>query len=180
MNTHPTVIENFYVAKELFNAASTGLCGLFFVRWLATAAVTTRRPTSSSLLSALMMVMIPFVYFYAVANRPTRDSFDVKQQIKRVLRGYHLPADHPRRAQGFWHALAVRAAASVTTETMDWMVGTHRPCFWSLGGAAWLVTVQLPANDNETLVWIGIHGKWYYITNSRRVQDWIDQTGLFG
>ena len=160
--SYPATEESMFAAKELFNFAVTGLCGLFFLRWLTVAS------TPGSL-------VVPLLYVYAAVRCPARSSFDVKKHVKRVLRGHHLPADHPRQAQGFFQALAARAAASVVTETVEAVQGRYRHFFWSLGGAAWLVTVEFPSSSSTTspvvFMWIGIHGQWYYLTNSRRMEQ---------
>ena len=50
----------------------------------------------------LYLILLPLVYFYGLQTCPTVESFDAKKELKRVLRGHHLPEDHPNKPKGFF------------------------------------------------------------------------------
>lgn len=149
-----------FFTKEIFNWLGTAICGVLFLRLLVAA----RTPWAA---------LFPLLYMYGVMTCPKRDSFDTKKELKRVLRGHHLAADDPRKPQSFLGSMASRAAASVVTESVTMLTG-YRRLFWSLGAAAWLVTLDFPDMDGKFYVWIGFGGTWYYVTNNQQIELWID------
>jgi len=48
----------------------------------------------------LYVLAFPLVYLYLVLNCPTAESFDAKKELKRILRGHHLPENHPQKPKG--------------------------------------------------------------------------------
>jgi hypothetical protein len=116
------------------------------------------------LVSSLRMVflmLLPFFYFYAVQTCPLGSTFDAKRELKRVLRGYHLPDTHPDKPHGFLEGLAARVAAAVTTELAT-LPGYEISMMNPVGGAALFVTVTVPTVNME-YYWIGAMGRWYYV-----------------
>ena len=51
-------------------------------------------------LSSLVFLLLPFLYFYAVTTCPSTESFDPKKELKRVMRGAHLPEE--QQPKGFF------------------------------------------------------------------------------
>eukprot|EP00339_Tiarina_fusa_P006201 CAMPEP_0116999352 /NCGR_PEP_ID=MMETSP0472-20121206/2087_1 /TAXON_ID=693140 ORGANISM="Tiarina fusus, Strain LIS" /NCGR_SAMPLE_ID=MMETSP0472 /ASSEMBLY_ACC=CAM_ASM_000603 /LENGTH=270 /DNA_ID=CAMNT_0004698745 /DNA_START=61 /DNA_END=872 /DNA_ORIENTATION=+ len=110
---------------------------------------------------------IILLYLYMLQTCPSMRSFDAKKELKRVLRGHHLPEDHPDKPKGFFEDLAARVAASVTAElaTFPGYEMTMTP----FGGAAILVEVRVPT-AKTTCYWVGAFGKWHYV-HSREIPD---------
>lgn len=50
--------------------------------------------------TALIALGLPLFYLYLVQTCPPIASFDAKKELKRVLRGHHLPEDHPNKPKG--------------------------------------------------------------------------------
>lgn len=113
-------------------------------------------------LAGLYLLALPLLYFYAVQNCPSMESFDAKKELKRVLRGYHLPEDHPNKPKGFLEELAARVTAAVTTEIATFP--GYELEMTSLGGAAWIADVRVPTAKVQCY-WIGAFHKWHYITS---------------
>ena len=101
------------------------------------------------------------VWLYAKQTCPKEESFDVKKELKRVLRGYHLPDTHPDKPKGYFESITARVTASVTAEiaTLPGGVQVVKRPLW---GVAIITTAQVP-NTNMQYMWIGAFGTWYYI-----------------
>lgn len=112
--------------------------------------------------AGLYLLALPLLYFYAVQNCPSMESFDAKKELKRVLRGHHLPEDHPNKPKGFLEELAARVTATVTTEIATFP--GYEVDMTSLAGAAWIADVRIPTAKLQCY-WIGVFHKWYYITS---------------
>lgn len=65
-------------------------------------------------LSSLAFLLLPLLYFYASANLPSIESFDAKKELKRVMRGAHLPEN--QQPKGWVEQKLNRLAASISTE----------------------------------------------------------------
>lgn len=117
---------------------------------------------ASADLASLYLLALPLLYLYAVQTCPTMDSFDAKKELKRVLRGAHLPEDHPNKPKGLLEELAARVAASVTTELATFP--GYELDMTSLGGAVWIADVRVPSAKLQGY-WVGAFNKWYYITS---------------
>jgi hypothetical protein len=62
------------------------------------------------------VVAFPVVYLYAVKTCPSNESFDAKKELKRVMRGYHLPDNDPSKPKGFIGETLARVQAAATAE----------------------------------------------------------------
>jgi len=111
--------------------------------------------------STLMVLLLPTLYYYAINNCPTNHSFDPKKEIKRVLRGHHLPDNHPEKPkQDFFSQTFARLNATLSTELATTMGYTVK--IQNFGGAAVLATVTLPTTK-QNFYWVGIFNNWHYI-----------------
>jgi hypothetical protein len=108
----------------------------------------------------LFFLLIPLLYAYAVSSCPPLDSFDAKKELKRVLRGYHLPENDRNKPKGLLEEWAARITASVTAEVAT--LPGYEIDMMSLAGAALWTTVIVPS-VNLQCYWVGMNHKWYYI-----------------
>ena len=109
----------------------------------------------------LYILAMPILYLYLVQHCPTDASLDVKRELKRVLRGSHLPDDHPAKPKGLLSETLARLQASVTAEVATGLMG-YEVTFVSLAGAATVACVAVPAARMEYF-WVGVLDKWYYV-----------------
>lgn len=117
---------------------------------------------TSTLLATLLL---PGLYLYLVSTCPDMNTFDAKKELKRVLRGHHLPDTHPSKPKDFLSETVARVAASVTTEAM--MFTGYEIETLPLANAIIVQTVRVPS-AKLTCYWVGAANKWWYITS---VQD---------
>jgi len=71
------------------------------------------------LLQSLFMIsllLLPCVYLYAIQTCPAENSFDAKKELRRVLRGHHLPENHEAKPKSWLDKTIARVGAAVTTE----------------------------------------------------------------
>jgi hypothetical protein len=118
-----------------------------------------------STLSGLLVFLLPAAYVYGVISCPAQASFDTKQQLKRVLRGHHLPESHPDKPKGFWAESLARMQAAVTTELVtasSAFLGGYDVTMIPLAGAAVVARVRVPSIEQE-LYWLGCNYEWYYV-----------------
>ena len=115
-----------------------------------------------SSLMTLYIALIPFVLFYALQTCPTAESFEAKKEIKRVMRGHHLPEGHSNKPKGYLEQMAARVAATVTTELAT-MPG-YEISITTFGGIAIMANARLPTVNIE-YYWIGAFGRWFYVYN---------------
>ncbi|KAL3897689.1 MAG: hypothetical protein SGARI_006863 [Bacillariaceae sp.] len=108
----------------------------------------------------LIIVVLPLLYFYLLSTCPAMDTFDGKQQLKRVLRGYHLDVADPRKPKGMWEEWTARLTATVTTElaTMPGYTVEMLP----LAGAVVWTSMSVPT-ANLQCYWVGANHQWYYV-----------------
>jgi hypothetical protein len=113
----------------------------------------------ASSLASLSILLVPIVYFYLLTTCPTAESFDAKRELKRILRGHHLPDDHPDKPKGIFSETIARIQASVTTEiaTLPGYETTMVP----LAGAALIVCLRVPSVQKD-FYWIGAAKRWTY------------------
>ncbi len=111
-----------------------------------------------SALNVLAIFLVPVLYLYAAANCPTNNTFDAKKELKRVMRGAHLPEE--QKPKGFLEQGFSRLAASVTTELATSL--GYEVSLTDMLGAAKLACVKVPVANAE-FYWIGIFGKNYFI-----------------
>mmetsp|Transcript_45149 Transcript_45149/g.109242 ORF Transcript_45149/g.109242 Transcript_45149/m.109242 type:complete len:280 (-) Transcript_45149:1416-2255(-) len=123
------------------------------------------RALSSSLILLIYFVGLPLVYVYALQTCPPASSFDAKKELKRVLRGHHLPEDHPEKPKGFLEELATRVAASVTTELAT--LPGYEVSMMPMAGAVILVDLVIPTASTQHY-WLGAFGKWHYVYSRNR------------
>jgi hypothetical protein len=117
-------------------------------------------------LVGLSVVAIPAL-IYAYQTVPSNVSFDVKKELKRVLRGVHLPEDHPEKPKTWLEQTVARVQASVATEVATGL--GYDLTFINLLGCATLAFVRVPSARVDCY-WLGVFGKWQYIT-TRPIQD---------
>ena len=113
----------------------------------------------ASSMAALSILLVPLAYFYFLSTCPTAESFDAKRELKRILRGHHLPEDHPDKPKGILSETIARIQASVTTEiaTLPGYEITMVP----VAGAALIVCVRVPSVQKD-FYWIGAAKRWTY------------------
>jgi hypothetical protein len=106
-----------------------------------------------SSLQSLSILLLPVAYVYALQTCPLVESFDAKKEIKRVLRGAHLPQD----AQGnFFERGINRIAASIGTELATGL--GYEVSVDDYFGALKLAWVRVPVAGMD-FYWCGIFGK---------------------
>jgi len=115
---------------------------------------------SDSTIGSLLVLAIPLVYVYGLQTCPYENSFDAKKELKRVLRGQHLPDDHPNKPKGFLEEMAARVAASVTTELAT--LPGYELQMTNLAGAGWIADMRIPTAKLQCF-WIGVFHRWIYI-----------------
>mmetsp|Transcript_26629 Transcript_26629/g.57259 ORF Transcript_26629/g.57259 Transcript_26629/m.57259 type:complete len:287 (-) Transcript_26629:550-1410(-) len=109
-------------------------------------------------LNILSILLIPLIYLYASGNCPSNDTFDAKKELKRVMRGAHLPEEN--QPKGFFEQGFNRLAASVTTELATSL--GYEISITDFVGAAKMASVKVPVANAE-YYWVGIFGKWRFI-----------------
>lgn len=109
-------------------------------------------------LSSLVFLLLPFLYFYAASTCPTTDSFDAKKELKRVMRGAHLPEE--QQPKGFFEQGLNRLAASISTEIATSLGFEVRMTEYF--GVAKMSVVKVPVAGFE-YYWIGAINRWQYI-----------------
>ena len=127
----------------------------------------------SSLKLILSTIILPILIIYAMANHPTQNSFDAKKELKRVLRGHHLPTGHEQKPKQDWLSQTIsRVTASVAAEAATAL--GYQVEFWNVYGIFTFVTVDVPVMNME-LYWIGVFGGWRYLYKREKVQAQQDQ-----
>jgi hypothetical protein len=106
------------------------------------------------------LILFPAVFLYAVQTCPSEESFDAKKELKRVLRGHHLPDTDPQKPKGWLSEAVARVQASVTTELATGL--GYEISIMNVIGALLVASVSVPA-VNRGYIWIGVFGKWTYI-----------------
>jgi len=100
------------------------------------------------------------IYYLLYSTKPDQSTFDVKKELKRVLRADNLPDSHPDKPKTFLGKLATKAAASLLGETATALGYSVRfnEILWCLVS----VEVKLVV-EKRKLVWVGLCNKWYYV-----------------
>jgi hypothetical protein len=106
------------------------------------------------------VVLFPLAYVYLLQTCPLPESFDGKKELKRVLRGNHLPEDHPDKPKGYFGKMAAKVTASVTAE-MATLPGYEQE-MTPYGGAAIVARMKVPSAQIE-YYWVGAAGEWRYV-----------------
>ena len=133
---------------QLIKFGAMGIAGLVLLRFLLNAAL------------LLYVLALPVLYFYLVQNCPSDESFDAKKELKRVMRGHHLPEDHPDKPKGFLSETLARLSATVTAEVATGL--GYEITMISMAGAAKVACVRVPAAKMD-YYWAGLAGRWYYV-----------------
>lgn len=116
----------------------------------------------------LSALLVPLGCVYLFATCPSLESFDAKKELKRILRGYHLPEDHPEKPKGVFSETLARIQATVTTElaTLPGYEITMVP----ISGLAIIACTRVPSVQRD-YYWIGAAKKWWYIYSSEIRND---------
>lgn len=111
----------------------------------------------------LFLLILPGLYVYGLQTCPANATFDAKKEVKRVLRGHHLPDDHPAKPQkgNFLEEWTARISASVATEVSAAAGGYSVEIAPLLGGCAKHAQVTVPTLG-LTCEWIGCNETWYH------------------
>ena len=112
----------------------------------------------STAVNTLVLLLLPLLYLHLLSTCPTNESFDAKQQLKRVMRGEHLPEEH--KPQGIFERGLNRLAASVTAELATSL--GYEVSVTEYFGVAKLTCVTVPVASYE-YYWVGVAGKWRYL-----------------
>lgn len=110
--------------------------------------------------TTLLFLVLPLAYLYLVTNCPRSDSFDAKKELKRILRGHHLPEDHPEKPRGFLSETLARIQATVATEIAT--IPGYEIQMTEFGGVAILAIARVPSVETE-YYWVGAANKWWFI-----------------
>lgn len=119
----------------------------------------------SAALNILLIMLVPLAYIYASQNCPSVESFDAKKELKRVMRGAHLPEE--KQPQGFFEGAFNRLQASISTELATSL--GYEVSITDYLGAARMATVRVPV-ANADFYWIGIFNKWRFV-GQREIPD---------
>ena len=106
------------------------------------------------------ILAFPMVYLFGVQSCPSDESFDAKQQLKRVMRGHHLPDDHPDKPKGVFQSTMAKWSATLTTE-LSTALG-YEVSLYHLFGACTVASVTVPS-VSRTFVWVGFAHRWRYV-----------------
>lgn len=134
--------------KELIKYAAYAIGGAMALRLLL------------STFFALYVLALPAVFLYAFQTLPAAESFEAKRELKRVMRGAHLPEDHVQKPKGWLNETVARMQASVTAEVATGL--GYEVSMYTMISAAHMATVTVPA-VNRAYIWIGAFGKWRYV-----------------
>jgi hypothetical protein len=125
-------------------------------------------------LTLLYVLAIPALYLYLLSTCPPEESFDAKQQLKRVLRGAHLPENHPDKPKGMLSEALARLQATVATELAT--LPGYEVTQTNLLGAVVVSCVRVPTAAMD-FYWVGAANRWFYVTS---VQLSSDDAGAAG
>lgn len=119
---------------------------------------------------ALLFLLLPVAYFYLLANCPSVESFDAKKELKRILRGHHLPENHPEKPKGFLSETFARIQATVATELAT-MPG-YEIQMTDVASVAILAVARVPAVETE-YYWVGAANRvsWTEATKSQALMN---------
>ena len=132
---------------------------LLYYAGLAVGAAIVYRMLVQTLMGAAVLVF-PLVYLYCVLHCPSPESFDAKKELKRVLRGHHLPENHPDKPQGFLSETLARVNASLTTELATGL--GYEVTMIPVAMAGHVACVRVPSVQQD-FYWVGVANKWFYV-----------------
>jgi hypothetical protein len=131
---------------------------LFYGGSAVMAAIVFRLVTSA--IFGLSILALPLLYLYLVLNCPAPESFDAKKELKRILRGYHLPENHRDKPKGFLEETLARVQATVATEIAT--LPGYEVTLVSLAGAIVVASCRVPSVRMD-YYWIGAGQRWWYV-----------------
>lgn len=140
---------------KLLQMALCAVAGVIILKVLVTA------------LFGLSLLLVPLL-LYAAQTCPSDDSFDAKKEIKRVLRGVHLPENHPDKPKTWLAKTVAKVQASVVTEAST--AFGYEVTLTKMWVFATVVCAHVPVARVDCY-WIGIFGKWRYVTMRAIQQD---------
>ena len=118
------------------------------------------RIVTTAALSRLALLIVPVGYLYLVHTCPSADTFDAKKELKRILRGHHLPANHPDKPHGFLSEALARLQATVTTELAT--LPGYDVTTINLAGACVVACTRVPSLRRD-YYWVGVGQRWWYV-----------------
>jgi len=121
-----------------------------------------------SAMVSLYLILFPLIVLYAIQTCPSESSFDAKKELKRVMRGHHLPESHPDKPRGWLNQTIAKVSASVTTELATGL--GYELSMTNVLNACMIATVNVPS-VNRGYIWIGIFDKWRFIYSSELERD---------
>lgn len=137
--------------KPMVHYGILAICGAIVIRSLI------------AVLSSFAILVLPLLYFYLVSCCPKPESFEARTELKRVLRGKHLPENHPEKPKSSLEKFAAKVTASVTAELATLPgYSTEMTPFFNPTPAAILCSMTVPA-VNIQYFWVGANGKWYFV-----------------
>lgn len=134
--------------EKLIKYALIGICALSVLKMLR------------NIFGLVYFMVFPLIVLYSMQNPTTNESFDAKKELKRVLRGAHLPENDPNKPKDWLSEQFARAKASVATEVATSL--GHEVSFINVAGVVTFATVTVTVMEME-FYWIGIFGKWKYV-----------------
>ena len=108
----------------------------------------------------LYILAFPLLYLYLVMNCPTPESFDAKKELKRILRGHHLPENHKDKPKGLLEETLARLQATVTTELAT--LPGYEVTLVPLAGAVVVASCRVPSMQLD-YYWIGACQQWWFV-----------------
>jgi len=133
--------------KQLLTYFFFGVCALTVLK------------TAFALIS-VSIVFLPITYLYASQTCPSRESFDAKKELKRVMRGEQLPEDHPDKPKDWLSQSIARVSSSIGTELATSL--GYEVSLTDYFGACCVASVRVPTIDLD-FYWIGAFGKWRFL-----------------
>jgi len=108
-------------------------------------------------LNMIILFALPVIHLYASANCPSNDTFDAKKELKRVMRGAHLPEEH--QPKGLFEKGLAKLTSSITTEIATSLGYEIRINDYFV---AKMASVKVPVTGYE-YYWIGMFDRWRYM-----------------
>jgi len=105
-----------------------------------------------------VVILLP-VWWIASATLPPDRAFDAKKELKRVLRGEHLQADHPEKPKSWLAKTAYRVAASIGVEVAS--VGGYTQEIVYIANIAKIAIVTMDMTK-QRFYWVGAFHKFHY------------------
>jgi len=134
-------------SDQLLQYGAYAIAGIVILKWVLRA------------IFGLSILLIPLGFLMSKTNPPA-ESFDAKKELKRVLRGHHLPNDHPEKPKNWLERTASRVIASVTTELAT-STG-YEITMTDILGLASIARVRVPSAHIEVF-WIGCFNTWTFV-----------------